>query len=151
MDIWLEGAGGNIGCTEKLHQSIVDFVIHIGEKAYRAGIDQDGNLSFLCINGVEQKNDVYNGYLRTIMITNDSSDTPTDYIINLSRFNLAKIDANKCTTCITKDGARCPFLISIGTLSATQCSCTGEFIRDGNKGSLCPYENLSSVPMLNHM
>ncbi|MPM06327.1 hypothetical protein SDC9_52626 [bioreactor metagenome] len=82
--VYLMECGGGIGCTEKLHMSIPDFMLVLNNKHYRFDTT-NGNLSILCINGVDEKINVKNGYKNLVITQSDSDWSPyeksrTDYL-----------------------------------------------------------------------
>ena len=129
--VYLMECGGGIGCTEKLHMSIVDFMLVLNDKHYRFDMT-DGNLSILCINGVDEKISVKNGCKNLILTKFDSSwDNHEECRLEY----LQAIEEAKQNGC-----KECPFRVDSPVYK--MCGKTGESFWDGvpKRSSLCPFK-----------
>jgi len=136
--IHLEGAGGNLGCTEKLYMEITDFILVVNNKRYRFDTT-NGNLSILCINGVNETTDVKNGYKNLIITASD--DTYDDYGERRKEYldeveRIKQGGCKECSCCCKNSIMYDPF-----------CTASGEKFRDPDsfetkipaRGSKCPF------------
>lgn len=131
--VYLMECGGGIGCTEKLHMAITDFMLVINNKHYRFDTT-DGNLSILCINGVDEKIGVKQGYKNLVLTQTDSTWEPYEESRNeyLSCIEKAKEKGcSECRYCCTRSIVYSDF-----------CTATGESFKDGipQRGELCPFK-----------
>jgi len=132
--IYIMGSGGNRGCTEKLYMSLVDFTLVLNNKHYRFGIT-DGNLSILCINGVEEKTEVKQGYKNLVITQFDSNWNPYDEARMVYLANVKDAKEKGC--------AECAYCCMQSLYYDDFCTATGESFRDGipKRGVMCPFKS----------
>lgn len=69
MKFYIEAAGGADGKTNEIEiYQPYDFILNVGDKRYRFGFDNEGNIKIALINGVDAKITNKNGY-PAIMLT----------------------------------------------------------------------------------
>jgi len=128
--VYLMECGGGIGCTEKLHMPMVDFMLVLNDKHYRFDMT-NGNLSILCINGVDEKIGVKNGYKNLVITKQDDSWSP--YEKGRSEY-LQAIEEAKQNGC-----KECPFRVDSPVYK--MCGKTGEDFWNGvpEQSNQCPF------------
>lgn len=152
-EIYLEGAGGNKGCTEKLYMTLVDFILVLNDKRYRFSMNEDGNLSILCTD-CDEKIDVWHGNKRVSLIKN--SDPNYGTFEKERRKYLEHVDEAKNSGCKGAEykGEKygCPFRVSHSLVYPDMCGLTGEKLdSDTVIGGHCPFVKQRSMDETNHM
>lgn len=166
--IYIEGAGCNIGCTDIIHQSLTDFILHVNDKSWRFGTDKDGNLTMLCINGEDADFGVIRGY-NAITLKAVPSDYD-DYENSRRKYEECIVECKGRCSCLggkapnccnsedyvtngdiaSKVGAAleddvwdCPFAVTGSIIYDPFCQCTGERFKAenfSNKLDSCPFK-----------
>jgi len=128
--VYLMECGGGIGCTEKLHMSIADFMLVVNDKHYRFHTT-NGNLSILCINGVDEKITVEQGMKNLVLTQNDTRWNPHD---ERREQYLSAIEQAKQDGC-----ENCPFRVD--SIVYHMCGTTGEDFSIGvsERSENCPF------------
>lgn len=134
-EVYICGCGGNLGCTEKLMMALPDFALCVDGKFYRFDLEDDGNLSILCINGINEKIDVKHGYKNLIITASGKYDPYDD-----DRKRYLEEVKN------TKDhGCHCPECgFHVDSFIYNMCQLTGEDFRlDGcpESSRQCPFKD----------
>lgn len=132
--VYLMEAGGGIGCTEKLHMAIPDFTLVFNDRQYRFDAT-DENLSILCINGVDEKIGVKQGYKNLVITQSPTEWNPYDERRKSHLLNLKEAKEKGC--------AECGYCCTGSLVYNNFCTATGESFRDGvpTRGKDCPFKD----------